>query len=66
MSTCRGIAVRRRMSSKRRMPLKTSRITTKVQRSPRIAMVRPIVQLSAEYFRAGGAIVGGEVAMVTA
>ena len=49
-----GIEVCRRMSSKRRTPLNTSRSTTKVQRSPRIAIARPTVQLSTEKARAGG------------
>ena len=43
--------------SKRLIPLKTSRITRKVQRSPRTAMARPTVQFSAEMERAGGAVV---------
>src|SRR4051794_16701906 len=46
----------RRMSSKRRTPLNTSRRTTNVQRSPRIVIVRPTVQLSADQARAGGAV----------
>jgi hypothetical protein len=36
------------MSSKRRIPVSTSRMTRRVERSPRIAMVRPTVQLSTE------------------
>jgi hypothetical protein len=36
------------MSSNRRTPLKTSRSTTNVHRSPRISIARPTVQFSVE------------------
>ncbi len=42
------------MSSKRRTPLKTSRSTTKVHRSPRTSMARPTVQLSVDHASAAG------------
>ena len=54
VSTCRGMPVCTRMSSKRRTPLNTSRSTTKVQRSPRIAIARPTVQFSTDQARAAG------------
>src|SRR5215471_4521290 len=58
LSTWRGMPLCRQMSSKRRTPLNTSRRTTNVQRSPRIAIVRPTVQFSVDQARAGGAVAG--------
>ena len=46
--------VRIRMSSKRLMPLKTSRSTTKVHRSPRTDSARWIVQFSIDQLSASG------------
>jgi hypothetical protein len=46
--------VRSRISSKRRTPLKTSRSTTSVHRSPRIAIASPIGQLSTDQSSASG------------
>jgi hypothetical protein len=46
------------MSSKRRTPLKTSRSTTKVHRSPSTSIARPTVQLSVDHARAAGEPVG--------
>src|SRR5689334_19419756 len=46
--------VRTRMSSKRRMPLKTSRSTTTVHFSPRTSIARPIVHPSIDQLSASG------------
>src|SRR3712207_706512 len=53
-STCRGMAVRWRMSSKRRTPLNTSRRTTNDHLSPKTCRARCTVQLSTDQSSASG------------
>jgi hypothetical protein len=54
VSTCRGNSARARMSSNRRTPTKISRSTWNVHLSPRIRIVREIVQFSVDQRIASG------------